>query len=222
MIKLSKRLETTANIVLNKKSNKIIDVGCDHALLDIYLLQNNSNLKIIASDNKKLPLENAKKNIEKYSFLNKIEVCLKDGIENLDKEIDTVIISGMGTETIIEILEKNKNELEHINRLIISSNNKYKELRTKINSFGYKINNEKIVFDDNKYYIVIEFVKGIKKYTSKELYFGPVLLKNKDELFNKYFNYIKNKKEDVLDKISDNEEKKNILIKEIKSIEKEL
>ena len=113
MIRLSKRLKTTAEIVLSKKSKKIIDVGCDHALLDIYLLQNNNDLKIVASDVKEKPLENAKKNISKYSFLNKIEVCLKDGINNIDKEIDTVVISGMGTETIIDILEKDKYLIMH-------------------------------------------------------------------------------------------------------------
>ena len=115
MINISNRLKTIAEIVLSKQSQKIIDVGCDHALLDIYLLQNNPNLKLVASDNKEQPLENAKKNILKYSFLNKIEVCLKDGIENIDEFIDTIVISGMGEETIVDILEKDKKELNKYN-----------------------------------------------------------------------------------------------------------
>ena len=119
MINLSKRLKTVADLVLSKESNKIIDVGCDHALLDIYLIQNNENLKVVASDNKKAPLENARKNIEKYSFLNKIELKLEDGINNIDDEIDTIVISGMGKETIIDILKKGN--LNNIKRLIISS-----------------------------------------------------------------------------------------------------
>ncbi len=221
MIRISKRLKTIGNFVLNKKSNKIIDVGCDHALLDIYLLQNDNNLKIVASDNKQKPLDNAKKNISKYSFLNKIEVCLKDGIENIDKEIDTVIISGMGTETIIEILEKDKKELEHINRLIISSNNKYPELRKSIVSLGYMITNEKIVFEDKKYYIIIEFIKGKKKYSNKDMYFGPILLNNKNQLFYDYFESIKAKKNKIKNSLIDNKKKKEIE-KEVFTIEKEL
>ena len=217
MIKLSKRLKTIADLILSKESNKIIDVGCDHALLDIYLLQNNENLKIVASDNKEKPLENAKKNINKYSFLNKIEVCLKDGIEKIDKEIDTVVISGMGTETIIDILEKDKQELNHVNRLIISSNNKYVELREEITKLGFIINDEKIIYEDKKYYQVIEFIKGEKKYTKRELFFGPVLLKNKDENFINYYNFIINKNEKILKKTNDKD-----LIKIINDIKKEL
>ncbi len=222
MISLSKRLKTVADLVLSKESNKIIDVGCDHALLDIYLIQNNENLKVVASDNKKAPLENARKNIEKYSFLNKIEVCLKDGINNIDKEVDTVIISGMGCETIIEILENDLKELDHINRLVLSSNNKYPQLREKVTSIGYKINEEKIIYEDKKYYIVIEFIKGNKKYSKKELFFGPILLKNKDENFIKYYNYLIKQKEKILDSINNDNEKKEEIIKEINYIKKEL
>ena len=37
MIKLSKRLEAISSLVPN--NSKIIDIGCDHGLLDIYLYQ---------------------------------------------------------------------------------------------------------------------------------------------------------------------------------------
>ena len=218
MINISNRLKTIADIVLNKQSNKIIDVGCDHALLDIYLLQNNDNLKLVASDNKEQPLENARKNIIKYSFLNKIELCLKDGIRNIGKDIDTVVISGMGEETIVDILENDKEELEHVNRLIISSNNKYYDLRRKITSLGYMITDERIVYEDNKYYVIIEFIKGNKNYSEEELFMGPILIKNKNELFYNYYDFIKNEKEFILSKITNDEEKKNKTIEELKYI----
>ncbi len=221
MIKLSKRLETVASFVLKDNNSKIIDVGCDHALLDIYLLQNNNELKVIASDNKEEPLKNAKKNIAKYSFLDKIEITLREGIHNIPKEIDTVIISGMGAETIIEILKQDEKELNHINRLIISSNNKYEKIREEITKLGYIINDEKIVLED-KYYIVIEFVKKRKKYTKKELFFGPILLKNKDKLFIEYYNYIKNKNIEVLSKIPKTNSNYKKIEKEINTIDEEL
>lgn len=221
MIKISKRLTTIANIVLQKKSKKIIDVGCDHALLDIYLLQNNPNLKIIASDINEKPLESAKKNIEKYSFLNKIEICLKDGIKGIDEDVDTTVISGMGMETIVEILENGKKELSHIERLIISSNNKYQELRTNITKLGFKISYEKVIYDEEKYYIIIEFIKGKENYSDKELYFGPVLLKNKDENFYKYYQNLKNVKEKIVKSLPNDNGKKEILEKEIELLNEE-
>lgn len=221
MIKISKRLTTLANIVLEKKSEKIIDVGCDHALLDIYLLQNNENLKIIASDINEKPLKSARKNIEKYSFLNKIEICQKDGIKEIDKEVDTVVISGMGMETIVEILNEGKNELKHIERLIISSNNKYVDLRKNVTELGYKISYETIIYDEEKYYTIIEFTKGNKKYSEKELYFGPVLLKNKDENFYNYYRNIKNVKEMIKKSLPDNNTKKELIEKEIELLNEE-
>ncbi len=222
MIKISERLKTVANLVLEGKSKKIIDVGCDHALLDIYLLQNDSTLKLVASDNKKAPLENARKNIEKYSFLNKIEVCLKDGIDNIDSDIDTIVIAGMGMETIVEILENGKEKLSNINRMIISSNNKYLDLRKRIINLGFKIKEEEIVFEDNKYYIIIEFEKGKDTYLEKELFFGPMLLKKKGKLFKSYYQTILNEKEMIYNSLPENNQKKEYLKKEIELLNEEI
>ena len=206
MIKISKRLKEVANLTLKEKSNGIIDVGCDHALLDIYLLQNNNDLRIVASDLRKKPLENARKNIEKYSFLNKIEIRLQDGIDILDDYIDTILISGMGQETIVDILERDKNKLNNINRLIISSNNKFPIIREKISALGFTIKDEVIVYEEGIYYIIMEFVKGTSKYSKEELFFGPILLNKKDDMFYEYYSYLKNINLEILKKIpKDNE-----------------
>ena len=37
--------------------------------------------------------------------------------------------------------------------------------------------------ENRKIYTIIKFKKGTKKYTKKELYFGPILLKKDTELF---------------------------------------
>ena len=62
-IKLNKRLETVASFV--DDNSNVIDVGCDHALLTIYLVQTKKNIKALASDINEGPLEGAKKNISK-------------------------------------------------------------------------------------------------------------------------------------------------------------
>lgn len=221
MINIGKRLESVAKFVLKENATGIIDVGCDHGLLDIYLLESNNNLKIVASDNKVAPLDNARKNIEKYSFLDKIEICLKDGIKNIDKSIDTIVIAGMGSETIIDILKNGKNELKNIKRLVISSNNKYELLREKITKMGFIIKDEEIIKESDKYYITIEFIKGTKKYTKEELYFGPVIINNKDEMFYEYFNMIKKEKENILSKIENNNKKQKEILREIELLNKQ-
>ena len=58
---ISKRLESVASLVEDNRS--IIDIGCDHALLSIYIALNKKPNRVIASDNKEGPLEGAKENL---------------------------------------------------------------------------------------------------------------------------------------------------------------
>ena len=46
-------------------NEKIIDIGCDHGLLDIFLYQNQISNQIIASDINKNALNMAKKKLRK-------------------------------------------------------------------------------------------------------------------------------------------------------------
>ena len=70
-MKISNRLKLIASFV--DDNSYVIDVGCDHALLDIFLVQNKTNVKTIASDINEGPLEGARKNIELYDLKDKIE-----------------------------------------------------------------------------------------------------------------------------------------------------
>lgn len=222
MIKINNRLSTVASFV-DESSTGIIDVGCDHALLSIYLKQKYPEMLVIASDINLEPLKKAEENIEKYSLSNKIKIKLASGIDSIEEGIDTVIISGMGCETIIGILNAGKEKLNNVNKLILSCNGKYEELRKKVLSLGYFISKEKIVYEEDKFYVIIEFLKGSKSYSLKEFYFGPYLLKNKDEMFYKYYNYIKEKKELILGNIPDTlNDKKERLYNEVKMLTDEL
>ena len=181
MIKLSKRLLTIANLI--DDNSKVADIGCDHGLVSIYLAMNKQNISIIASDINQNALDNAIKNINKYHLEDKIKVCLSNGLDNINDEIETIIISGMGGHTIVDILTNNQEKLNTINNIIIQSNNDIEYVRRKIVKLGYYISKEKLILDKNIYYTVILFTKGKKKYTNKEYYFGPILLKENSKIF---------------------------------------
>ena len=100
-VKINKRLETVASFI--EENSKIIDVGCDHALLDIYVVNKYKNVTAIASDNKEGPLEGAKENVKKYHLEEKIKLKLGNGIETIEEDVDTIIISGMGGLNMIGI-----------------------------------------------------------------------------------------------------------------------
>ena len=59
---ISDRLAAIAYMV--EKNRVVYDVGSDHGLLPIFLVESNISPKAYAGDNKLGPLENAKKNIE--------------------------------------------------------------------------------------------------------------------------------------------------------------
>lgn len=184
MNKLSKRLQVVANLIQDNK--KIIDIGCDHGLLSIYLAEKYKNIKIIASDVNKNALNSAIENIKKSSMQDIIETRLGNGLEVVTKdEIDTIVISGMGSNTIVGILKKSKDKLTNVNNIIVQSNTDLYFLRKNITRIGYYIEEELLVEDKNIIYTVIKFTKGRKKYTYKELYLGPILLNKKDKLFQK-------------------------------------
>ena len=182
MIKISKRLETIANYI--EDNSNIIDIGCDHGLLDIYLCQNKKNINIIASDINKNALANAIKNIKKYKLTNKIKTIISDGLDDINTtNYNTIVIAGMGSHTIIGILHKNLKKIKNIKTLIIQSNNDIDFLRKKVTELGYYIEKEQLIKEKNIIYTIIKFKKGHKYYTKKQIYFGPCLLKENSKLF---------------------------------------
>lgn len=185
-MRLSKRLKAISEFI--EGNEKIIDIGCDHALLDIYIYENFENVNIIASDIHEGAIKSANKNIEKYNLTGKIDIRMGDGLTVANKnEIDTILISGMGYNTIVKILS-DSDKMENIEKIIIQSNTDIVKLRKSIIKLGYKITREKLVEDKDIIYTIIEFKKGKEKYNYEELYFGPYLIKNKDDLFYEYYN----------------------------------
>lgn len=177
---LSLRLSSLTKFV--NYNDKIIDIGCDHALLDIFLVKNDLVKSIIASDINVQALNSGIKNIENEGLSDKISARLGDGLNVLtDKDnIDTVIISGMGTNTIMGIL--NNDHLNDINKLIIQSNNDHTMLRKYVTKLGFFIKSEEYFQDNKKNYINIVFVRGNKKYSKIDLTYGPILKHNKPYL----------------------------------------
>lgn len=184
MNKLSPRLEKVASFIEN--NSKVIDIGCDHGLLSIYLAKKYDNIKIIASDVNENALASAINNIKNSNLENRIETRLGSGLDVIKpKEIDTIVIAGMGSNTIVGILKYAKDKLINVDNIIIQSNTDLCFLRKNITSIGYYIEDEVLVEDNKIIYTVIKFSKGEKRYNYKELYLGPVLMKKNNELFRK-------------------------------------
>ena len=174
---ISNRLKKIASII---DTESIIDVGCDHALLDIYLT--NKGIKCRGTDISPNCINLAKNNLKKYNLEDKIELFVTDGLKNIDiLDTDTIIVAGMGTNTILNIIKSVSNPL------ILLSNNDIFKLRKEVIKLGYYIDNEVSIKEGKYYYVIIKFKKGYKKYNYKDYIVGPIL-KEKE-----YYKYLYNK-----------------------------
>ena len=190
MNKISNRLKILTQFI--DKKDQVVDVGCDHGYLSIYLMANKLCKKVIASDINKNALAGAVRNV-KNSGLD-IPVILSDGINDVDlKGINTLVISGMGTNTILHILSDN-DKLKNINKIIVQSNNDHELLRRELNNKGYYLDNEVIIFDKGKWYVTCLFIKSDCKNTESEIKYG--YLSNSE-----YNNYLVKYNKDILKKI---------------------
>ncbi len=187
-MKVSKRIH---NIVNEINSRRLCDVGTDHGYIPIYAVYNNIIDKAIACDINKKPLERAYNNIKKYLYDSIIETRLGYGLSKLNiGEVDTISICGMGGYLIIDILEENKNVVQNVNQLLLQPQSGIVEVRKYIHKIGFKIINEKFIEDDNKFYTIINCIKGEDVvYSELDYLLSKILLEKNDKL---YLMYLKN------------------------------
>ena len=180
-IKLSKRLQAIYDLV--PQSNVIADIGSDHAFLPIALVLNGKVTRAYASEVNEGPYEATVKNIEKHGVSNYVIPVLSDGISELEKDVNTISICGMGGSLIVDILDKDKEKLEHVTTLVLEPNNNEENVRIWLMNNGFEIAFENLIEEEGRYYEIISAVKGSANYSKEELFFGPVLLKEKSETF---------------------------------------
>ena len=220
-MKINDRLKKIGDLV--EANSFCLDIGCDHALLDIYLVKQRKDIQTIAADIKEGPLEQAKNNIKRERLEDKIETRLGDGLDTYSNEVDTVIISGMGGKTIIGILKKKKNVLKNIKTLILSPNNYQEDVKRFCTKNGFYIENEEFVRDKRFIYQIIILKRGKKHYSKKEYFFGPIFLIKKGPLFREYYEREKKSREILLTLLPKNFYYKRYQTKkEIQMIQKEI
>lgn len=175
---LSKRLETI--IYLVDQGENVADIGSDHGFIVIELINRNIAASCLAVENKIGPYTNLVKNT---SLIKNIKTSLSDGLKEVDKQFSTVIIAGMGFNTIKEIINDSIEKLDFIDTFIIDSHTLTYELRKFMSEIGYFIKDEQCLIENKIFYEIIKFQKGHKEYSEVELKYGPILLNNRSEDF---------------------------------------
>lgn len=218
--KLSKRLQAIYDLV--PQSNVLADIGSDHAMLPIALVLNGKVTRAYASEVNEGPYEASVKNIEKYDVSNYVSAVLSDGISELGKDVTTISICGMGGSLIVDILDKDKDKLESVTTLVLEPNNNEESVRIWLMNNGFEIAFEKLIEEDGRYYEIIKAVKGNVIYNKEELLFGPVLLKEKSDIFvakwSNHHDYLLKVMNNINDKECSNYKLLETLVQEINKV----
>ncbi len=169
------------------KNEKVLDVGTDHGLLPIMLVQDNVTKDVVASDVNQEPLNAAIDNISKEGLESIIRTKLMDGIIDIEEdEFDVIVIAGMGGNTISEIIKQTKFN----SRLLIHSTTSLDLVRKTIEEINFNITNEWVVFEGKVHNVIIEARPGKMNLSDKQLFMGPSLINKDNEQTINYYNHL--------------------------------
>ncbi len=220
-MKINDRLKKIGDLV--EANSFCLDAGCDHAFLDIYLVQKDKNIRAVASDVAEGPLSHARENIKRYHLEDKIECRLGNGLDTYSDGIDTIIISGMGGRSMIGIFKSHMEVLKKVDTIILSPNNYQIDVKKFLCKHKFYLQNEELVKDGKYIYQILVFKKGKKRYTRKQYFFGPVLLEKKGKLFEEYYKRELASREILIKVLPKNYRWKKFLVRrEIKLLKEEI
>ena len=144
MLKLSDRLLKLAEKVDNGES--VLDVGTDHGYLPLYLWEKGISNKLILSDISEGSLKKAEEDAKEYFPDVEFDLRIGDGLKVVEpKEVDTVVMAGMGGILIKDILDFDLKKSWTFEKYILQPRKHVGRLRHYLLYHSFKIVNEDLV-----------------------------------------------------------------------------
>ena len=175
---LDARLGAAAELV--RQGAVFADIGTDHALLPIFLLESGRIERAVLADVNEGPLSRAERNVADRGLSDKVELVLTDGARELaGRGITDYAICGMVGELIADIISSAPHLETPEVKLILQPMTKQEHLRAYLYSHGYEIIAERYTEADGRYYICMhaQYVGGVRELSAVESLLGvsPVL-----------------------------------------------
>ena len=188
-VQLSDRLTAIAEMVT--EGNRLVDVGCDHGYLPVYLMLQHKIPGAIATDVGKGPLTRAQEHIAQYHMEAYIETRLCNGLSEIRSgEGDTLVIAGMGGPLMERILSEGRHALPGFQELILQPQSDISHFRRFVMQNGYQIIQEEMILEDGKFYPIMKAVtyEGERPavWSREEEMFGRLLLERKHPVLKLY------------------------------------
>ena len=198
---LPKRLETI--IERMPDSGCLADIGCDHAYVAIEAVRRGRAARALACDVRKRPLLQAAEQILCAGLAGKIETRLSDGLEKVAPgEADTVVVAGMGGPLMERILQGRLRDFAHF---VLSPQSEIPHFRRFLLAEGMQIDEETMLIDEGKYYVILNVSKRADAASSDSMYvteedflYGGRLLRRLDPVLKSFLEKEKTRYEGIL------------------------
>ena len=208
-IQLSERMQKIAELVIEGES--CADVGTDHGLIPLYLLQNQICPSVYLTDIAEGPLDRARHNAMEYGVSGNMEFILGPGLKPLSScSPSTVIIAGMGGEMIASILEESKEAAAGVKRFIFQPRTRESVLRKYLQDNGFLISGEYLVKEAGRICQIITVDRDcdspeiMSSETDYEI--PPFLEKNRIGYFSEFLDHKIEKTESVISELNNSDD----------------
>ncbi len=183
---LQPRLQMLADLV--PEGARLADIGTDHGYLPVWLLQRGRIRTAIAADIGEEPLYHARRTALEYG-IGGVDFRLCDGLRGIGaQETDTIVIAGMGGETIAHILQASPWTADGAHILLLQPMTKVEQLRLWLPENGYRIAGERLVQDKDFLYTILQVTGGTQEPLDEVGQYSGVHLDN-DPLYDAYLQH---------------------------------
>lgn len=195
---LSRRLKALTEMVSPGKT--VVDVGCDHGFVSIYLVQNGISPKVLAMDVRKGPLSRAQEHIAEYGLEEYIQTRLSDGLcEYRAGEARSLVCAGMGGRLMMKILTDSREKARMLDELILQPQSELPAFRRFLKEEGYLTLDENILCEEGKYYFLFKVAFRKEDSLQEECYeeeaelyekYGKLLLQRRHPVLREYLEFM--------------------------------
>lgn len=161
------------------------DIGTDHAYLPRYLLKAGICQQMIAADVSEGALANARATLTRARLLDRAVLTLADGLEAVDRPCGCVSLTGMGGDTMADILRRGADRLQGA-VLVLSAHTELALVRQAVQDIGYHFVREELCRAAGRFYVCWRAEAGYEALTEEECAFGKLLWETDSPLLPPY------------------------------------
>lgn len=161
------------------------DIGTDHALLPVRLLQSGVCKRMLLCDVSDKALAHARAAVRRARLENRARLICADGLDALDEACGCVSMMGMGGSTMREILLRGQQRLRGA-VLVLGAHTEQPLVRDAVQRIGYRLTREELCKAGGRFYVMWRAEPGEMRQTEEEILYGSLMYESGSPLLREY------------------------------------